>query len=107
MNEMTENNLDKLIEETLERRQLIADLDKLIIADLRRHERRTWIRRWARTVAFSFGIPMILLFFATSTYFFIQQQGASAFTLFILTWPTLALILATHRALKTFSPEDV
>ena len=52
MNEMTENNLDKLIEETLERRQLIADLDKLIIADLHRHERRTWIRRWTRTVAF-------------------------------------------------------
>ena len=107
MNEMTDNNLDTLIRETLERRQLLADLDNKIIADIRRQERRAWIRRWTRAAVFSFGIPVILLVFAASLYFYIEQHGASMLTFFILAWPTLALIYVTHRALKTFSPEDV
>ena len=65
MNEMTDNNIDSLIRETLERRQLLADLDRTIIADVRRQARRAWLRRWARVIAFSFGLPLALLVFFT------------------------------------------
>ena len=105
MNEMTENNLDTLIRETLERRQLLADLDRHIIADIRRRERHARIRRWARALIFSFGVPLVLLVFATCMYYYIKQYDLSVLTLFIIAWPTLAIILATHRALKTFSLE--
>ena len=107
MNEMTDHNIDTLIRETLERRELLADLDRLIIADVRRQVRREWIRRWARVAAFSFGLPMVLLVFAACMYFFIEQSGTSTFTLYIIALPTLALIFSTHRFLKNFSPDGV
>ena len=107
MNEMTDNHLDTLIRETMERRQLLADLDRLVITDIRRQVRRAWMRRWARIVVFSFGLPLVLLVFFTCTCFYIKERGTSAFTLVILSLPTLALIYSTHRALNTFSPEEV
>ncbi len=103
MNEMTDHNIDTLIRETLERRELLADLDRLIIADVRRQARREWIRRWARVAAFSFGLPIVLLVFAACMYLYIEQFGTSTFTLYIIALPTLALIFSTHRFLKNFS----
>ena len=107
MNEMTDHNIDTLIRETLERRELLADLDRLIIADVRRQARREWIRRWAHVAAFSFGLPMVLLVFAACIYLYIEQFGTSTFTLYIIALPTLALIFSTHRFLKNFSPDGV
>ena len=107
MNEMTETNLDSLIRETLERRQLLADLDRTIITDVKRQARRAWIRRWARVVAFSFGLPLALLVFFTCTFLFVQAHGADIPTIALLVLPTLALIYATNHAFKTFSPEEV
>ena len=107
MNEMTDNNIDTLIRETLERRVLLADLDRLIIADVRRQVRREWIRRWARVAAFSFGLPMVLLVFAACMYLYIEQYGTSTFTLYIMALPTLAIIFSTHRFLKIFSLKEV
>lgn len=96
-----------LIEEVFQRRALLADLDRLIIADVRRQARRAWLRRWTRAVVFSFGVPLVLLAFAACAYIYIKQHGASAFALSVMVWPTLALIFTTQRALETFSPEDV
>ena len=107
MNEMTDNNIDTLIRETLERRVLLADLDRLIIADVRRQTRREWIRRWARVAAFSFGLPIVLLVFAACMYLYIEQYGTSTFTLYIMALPILGLVFSTHRFLKNFSPDGV
>ena len=107
MNEMTDNNLDSLIRETLERRELLAELDRTIIADVRRQTRRAWLRRWARIVAFSFGLPLALLVFFTCTYLYFKAHEANILTVAVLVLPTLALIFSTNRALATFSPEEV
>lgn len=107
MNEMTDNNIDTLIRETLERRELLADLDRLIIADVRRQARRELIRRWARVAAFSFGLPIVLLVFAACMCLYIEQYGTSTFTLYIMAFPTLALIISIYRFLQNFSPDGV
>ena len=104
---MTDNNIDILIRETLERRELLADLDRRIITDVRRQARRAWIRRWTRAVVFSFGLPMVLLMFAACAHLYIIEHGTSTFTLLIMALPTLALLLTTHRVLEIFSPEEV
>lgn len=107
MNEMTDNNLDSLIRETLERRALLADLNRTIITDVRRQARRAWIRRWARVVAFSFGLPLILLAFFVCLLSYIKAHDVSTPILFMLVLPTLALIYSTNHAFKTFSPDEV
>ena len=40
MNAMTDNSIDNLIREAIDRRELLADLDRLISADVRRQARR-------------------------------------------------------------------
>lgn len=107
MTEMTDTSLDRLIADTLHRQELVKDLDRLIIADVRRRARRAWLRRWARIVVFSFGLPLVLLLWVACVYLYIKEQGATSFTLSLMVWPTLALAYATHRAVNEFLPEEV
>ena len=107
MNEMTDTSIDRLITDTLHRQELVKDLDRLIIADVRQRARRAWLRKWARIVAFSFGLPLVLLFWFACAYLYIKGHGATTFTLSLMVLPTLALAASTVYVLKTFSPEEV
>ena len=107
MNEMTDTSIDRLITDTLHRQELVKDLDRLILADVRRRARRAWLRKWARIIVFSFGLPLVLMLWFACAYIYIHEHGATGFTLFLMVWPTLTLATSTVYALKTFSPEEV
>jgi len=102
-----EDELAPLISEVFQRRALLSDLDQLIIDDVRRQARRAWIRRWARVVVFSFGVPLLLFVFFACAYFYIKEYHASTFIIVVMTLPAMALIYATHRAIESFSPDEV
>ena len=107
MNPMTDKSLDNLIRDTINRRELLADLDRLIIADVRRQARRAWLRRWARAAIFSFGLPLALLVFFVCAYLYIKEYDWTPQSFFVMLWPTLGLLFSTVYALRTFSPEEV
>lgn len=107
MNAMTDDSFDHLIRDTINRRELLADLDRMIIADVRRQARRAWLRRWARAAIFSFGLPLALLVFFVCAYLYMDAHGWTPTTLFVMLWPTLGLLFSTVYALRTFSPEEV
>ena len=98
---------ETLISEVFQRRELLADLDRLIIADVRRQARRAWLRRWTRVAIFSFGLPLALLVFFVCAYLYIKEYDWTPQSFFVMLWPTLALLFSTVYALKTFSPEEV
>ena len=107
MNVKTDNSIDILIREAIDRRELLADLDRLIIADVRRQARRAWLRRWARAAVFSFGLPLVLLIFFVCAYLYIKEYDWTLLSFFVMLWPTLGLLFSTVYALRTFSPEEV
>ena len=107
MTEMTDTSLDRLIADTLNRQELLKDLDSLIIADVRRRTRRAWLRRWARIVAFSFGLPLLLLVSLAGAYIYIKEHGVTPFTLSLMVCPVVALIFVSYRSIGDFSPEQV
>lgn len=107
MNAKTDDSIDILIRETIDRRELLADLDRLIIADVRRQARRAWLRRWARAAVFSFGLPLVLIIWVTCAYLYIKEYGWTLQSFFVMLWPTLGLLFSTGYALRTFSPEEV
>ena len=107
MTEMTDTSLDRLIADTLNRQELLKDLDSLVIADVCRRTRRAWLRRWARIVAFSFGLPLLLLVSLAGAYLFIKEHGATPFTLSLMVCPVVALIFVSYRSIGDFSPEQV
>ncbi len=107
MNAKTDDSIDILIRETIDRRELLADLDRLIIADVRRQARRAWLRRWARAAVFSFGLPLVLIIWVTCAYLYIKEYDWTLQSFFVMLWPTLGLLFSTGYALRTFSPEEV
>jgi len=107
MNVKTDNSIDNLIRETIDRRELLADLDRLIIADVRRQARRAWLRRWARAAVFSFGLPLVLIIWVSCAYLYIKEYDWTPQSFFVMLWPTLGLLFSTVYALRTFSPEEV
>ena len=107
MNAKTDDSIDILIRETIDRRELLADLDRLIIADVRRQARRAWLRRWARAAVFSFGLPLVLIIWVTCAYLYIKEYDWTLQSFFVMLWPTLGPLFSTGYALRTFSPEEV
>ncbi len=98
---------ESLISEVFQRRELLADLDRLIIADVRRQARRAWLRRWARAAVFSFGLPLVLLIFFVCAYLYIKEYDCTPQSFFVMLWPTLGLLFSASYALRTFLPEEV
>jgi len=107
MDVMTDNSIDNLIRETIDRRELLADLDRLIIADVRHQARHAWLRRWARAAVFSFGLPLVLIIFFMCAYLYIKEYAWTLQSFFVMLWPTLGLLFSASYALRNFSPEEV
>lgn len=107
MNAMTDNSIDNLIRETIDRRELLADLDRLIIAEVHRQARRARLRRWARVAVFSFGLPLVLIAWLACAYLYLKENVWTPQSFFIMLWPTLGLLFSTGYAINTFSPENV
>ena len=107
MNAKTDNSIDNLIRETIDRRELLADLDRLIIADVRRQARRAWLRRWARAAVFSFGLPLVLIAWLACAYLYLKENVWTPQSFLVMLWPTLGLLFSTGYAINTFSPENV
>ena len=107
MNAMTDKSIDNLIREAIDRRELLADLDRLIIADVRRQARRAWLRRWARVAVFSFGLPLVLITWLACAYLYFKEYAWTPQSFFIMLWPTLGLLFSASYALRNFSPKEV
>lgn len=107
MDETVDHDLDILIRETIDRRVLLADLDNLIINDVRRKARRASIRRWTRALIFSFALPLVLLLFFACAFVYISEYGISNITMLVMVFPTIALIYSANRTLEAFSPDEL
>ena len=103
---MDDKELDKLITASLERHQAIEELNKVIVKDICRRARRQQIRRWTRLVAFSFGMPLLLLLFGFGIYV-AASQPAFAHMRFVLFIPLLAMAYLTGREIRNFSISEV
>lgn len=104
--DMDDKELDKLITASLERQQTIETLNQVIVKDIRRRARRQQIRRWTRLVAFSFGMPLLLLLFGLGIYV-AATQPSLAHLRFVLLIPLLVTAYFTKREIRNFSIIDV
>lgn len=59
MEKMNEQEFDRLISEAVERQMLLSDINTRVMTEVRRSARRTLLR-WARVVAFAFGMPLLV-----------------------------------------------
>ena len=100
-------NIDNLIAATLDRQHLLDTLNHAVVSDIRRTVRRRRLRRWARVVAFSFGLPLGVFACAYLLYMYVlptMQPSAYALLLII---PLIALFYSFAKAIRNFVPEQM
>lgn len=100
-------NIDTLITSALDRQHLLDTLNHAVVCDIRRQVRRRRLRRWARVVAFSFGLPLAVLACAYLLYMYVLPTMQSSAYALLLLIPLFAIIYAAQRAIRNFSPESV
>lgn len=60
---MNDEQLDRLLRESVERRELLDGIQRQVMEQVSRQARRRRIRLWARVVVFSFVMPLLALVF--------------------------------------------
>ena len=112
---LTDEQLDDLVRQSLIRQQMVDEINVSVMKQLRHTTRRRSLLRWGRIIAFSFGLPLLLLLFGWLLWSSVNQQDAPQFTVFnyrmsfyiCLLFPVAAMLYATWRAIVNFSPSDV
>ena len=105
---LTEQQLDDLIRQSFEREEIAREISVAVMKDLRRASRRAWLWRWGRAVAFSFGLPFVLLAFGWLLWpFLVEQVERGSYIGLCLVFPIAAMLWWVHRAVQNFSFEKV
>ena len=107
MKTTTDNSLDCLIRETIDRRELLNDLNRMIVQDVKRRSRRVWLRRWMRVAAFCFALPLVSLLFFAGIYIYLKEQGFATLSIVIMLPTVSVFIFAANRSIDYFSPDGV
>lgn len=104
--ELNDKELDELIMATMERRAMLGALNSNIVKDVRRKARRERFRRWGRIVAFSFGLPLLLLLFGLGLWLLltIPSVWPVRFTLLL---PVATVLYFAWRSMRDFSIAEV
>ena len=105
---LTEQQLDELIRQSFEREEIAREISVAVMKDLRRASRRAWLRRWGRAVAFSFGLPFVLLAFGWLLWPFLAEQvERGSYIGLCLAFPVATMIYVFFRAIGKFSWQEV
>lgn len=99
---MNDLELDRLIMQAVERKAATEAIEQTVMKQLRQERRRHIIRRVVRTVAFAFGLPMLLLFMGYSACHVLLQHSPSTWTTAGVGLSTLTTLVCFSQAVKNF-----
>lgn len=103
---MTDKELDLLFAESAQRHNAVEQINRQVMHMVRRDLRRKRLRKWARLLGISFGLPVAVVIYAYLLYAYMPQlpeQLRIAF--FVLPIATIAILLA--RKMRSFSVTDM
>ena len=98
---MNDEQLDRLLRESVERRELLDGIQRQVMEQVSRQARRQRIRLWARVVAFSFVMPLLALVFGWAVYS-VAQHGNQV-VVASLTLSVVAMLVAWLMYVRNFS----
>ena len=104
--ELNDMELDDLIMASVERSEKLETLNRTIVKEVQRKARREWVRRWARIVVFSFGLPLLMLIFALGIYMACRIEELQMLRYFLLI-PVMTMSYLLWREMRNFSIADV
>lgn len=103
---MNDKEFDKLIAESFERNEMLEELNRSIMKDLRRNIHRQRLRRWASIIGFSFGFPIFLVLYGYASYkIFVKYEGNIEIMCGLII-TVIAMIAIAWKVAKEFSIEQ-
>lgn len=103
MKEMTDMELEQLIGASFERQELMQDISRNVMTDIRKKSRQAWLRKWGRVAAFSFGVPTVLGAFGVGISETLALTESQPFVLAGLVLSTISMLVFTVKEVKDFS----
>lgn len=103
MIEMNEQQTDMLILKALERRHILEEINKAVMCDVRREARRRKLRYWRNAVAFSFGLPLVLLVFGVLFAKYVMMATSGPYAVVCTVFPVATVLFAAWKAVCYFS----
>jgi len=106
---ISDDELDNLIADSLQRQDILEDINREVMGEIQRSTRRQTARRWARIAAFAFGLPLMLLCFGFGIYYIctnVEMQKQPYIWLTIIL-PTITMLAFVGKAVKHFSISEV
>lgn len=104
--ELNDRDLDDLIMASVERSEKLETLNRAIVKEVRRKARHEWVLRWAHIVAFSFGMPLLILIFAAGIYAVCRIESLQMWR-YILFIPVMTMSYLLWREMRNFSIAEV
>lgn len=104
---MNEQELDALIIDALERQQVLEEINVKVMREVRHTTRRQQWRRWARLVAFAFGMPLLFLCFLFGIYSLYTHAETQPYIYACIILPSITMILFCINEINHFSVKEV
>jgi len=104
---ISDEEMDSLITESLARQVILEEIGSEVMKQVRRHSRHDSLRRWARLVAFAFGVPFVLACFAFGAYYVYTSVGQQTYVWASLAVAAVVLMAYLGREVKDFSIREV
>lgn len=103
---MTDKELDLLFAESAQRHNAVEQINRQVMHMVRRDLRRKRLRKWARLLGISFGLPVAVVIYVYLLYAYMPQLPEQLrIASFVLPIATIAILLA--RKLRSFSVTDM
>ena len=106
MGNITDNDLDLLFTESAKRQRAVKNINSSVMHMVRRDLRRKRLRKWARLLGISFGLPVAVVIYVYLLYAYMPQLPEQLrIASFVLPIATIAILLA--RKMRSFSVTDM
>ena len=103
---MNDQELDILFAQSAQRQQIVEQINAVVMKTVRRDMRLKVLRKWARLVGLSFGLPLMIVLYVYALFTFMpDMQLPLRIAAFILPIGTLALW--TGKELHDFLLSDM
>lgn len=105
MKELNDKELDDLIMQTLEREDVLRDVESQVMKTVKVQSLRAKVRRWVRLLAFFFGLPVFMVLMLASAYYLIKLSDNSPSVIGSMLVFTVTIIHLCYQNLQKFSIE--
>lgn len=106
METITDYELDVLFQQSALQHKVVEHINRQVMRTVRRDLRRKRLRKWAKLLSISFGLPAIIVVYVYLLYAYMPQLPEQLrIASFVLPIATIAILLA--RKMRSFSVSDM